>query len=125
MARRGICGGCREPLLWAVTIRGKFMPLNPQPDPDGNVAAYKDHLGDMRARTLGKDQPPMGYERVYMPHAATCAAVKERKAQRGKWNAALAQRAKAGRQRRGRNRRRQAAAPDRAGQLRLVPDQED
>jgi hypothetical protein len=101
------------------------MPLNPHPDPGGNVAAYKDHTGTVRCRTLGKGQQAAGFERIYMPHAATCEKAKERKAQRGQWTAALAQRNRQGRQKRARNWRQPATTPDRAGQLRLLPPAEE
>jgi hypothetical protein len=68
------CDKCRAPVLWALTAMGKRMPLNPQPDPDGNAAAYRDGTGRWRARVLHKDEHPLGYERRYMPHFATCPA---------------------------------------------------
>lgn len=47
------------------------MPLNPDPDPAGNVAVYQDGTGRRIGRVLGNSQP-LGYEHIYMPHAATC-----------------------------------------------------
>lgn len=50
------------------------MPLNPRPDPAGNVAAYRDGTGRWCARVLHKDEQPAGWQRRYMPHFATCPA---------------------------------------------------
>jgi hypothetical protein len=51
---------------------GKMMPLNPEPDPAGNVAVrYPDRL---YGRVLCKDEHHDEHaERLYMPHMATCA----------------------------------------------------
>ena len=73
------CDKCHAPVLWALTPLNKRMPLNPAPDPGGNVAAYRDGTGRLRCRVLRKDEQPAGYERRYMPHFATCpACAKER-----------------------------------------------
>lgn len=68
------CGECLEPVTWAWTALGKRLPLNPAPDPDGNAAAYRDGTGRWCARILRKNEQPLGYERRYMPHFATCPA---------------------------------------------------
>jgi hypothetical protein len=68
------CGECHAPVIWALTPLGKRIPLNPRQDPDGNVAAYRDGTGRWCARVLKKDEQPQGYERLYMPHFATCPA---------------------------------------------------
>ncbi len=31
------CRSCGAPVLWAVTAAGKRIPLDPEPQPDGNV----------------------------------------------------------------------------------------
>lgn len=72
-----VCRACRKPIVFAVVANkagrppGK-MPLNPRPDPDGNVAAYQDVTGSLVGRVVGKGGDHLGYERIYMPHAATC-----------------------------------------------------
>jgi hypothetical protein len=32
------CGTCYRLIIWAVTTRGKDMPVNPDPVPGGNIA---------------------------------------------------------------------------------------
>ena len=68
----GTCAGCGAPILWAVTLNAKRMPLNPDPDELGNVAAYLDDQRTLRCRVLGPTQQPAPHEKRYMPHWATC-----------------------------------------------------
>lgn len=58
----------------AATQAGERQPLNPRPDQDGNVLAYRDGTGTWRARSLAstKEIPPYGHEKRFMPHFATC-----------------------------------------------------
>lgn len=64
---------CGQKLLWARTERGKWIPLNPKPDPEGNQAAWQDSDGTWKTRQVGPaSDPPWDYERVFMPHFATC-----------------------------------------------------
>jgi hypothetical protein len=71
------CNACSEPVVFA-TVSNKegrppsSMPLNPNPDPDGNVAAYRDATGRLVGRMVGKGGEHLGYERLMMPHFATC-----------------------------------------------------
>ena len=70
------CRQCGEPIIFALVgnQQGKpasRMPLNPAPDPAGNVACYRNAAYTLVGRVLGKKQA-LGYERVYMPHFATC-----------------------------------------------------
>jgi hypothetical protein len=72
-ARPGYCTLCLEPVIWAVTSANtKWIRLNPDPDPAGNQAAYRDHTETFRTRQLKADEEPQGFERRYMPHVATC-----------------------------------------------------
>jgi hypothetical protein len=67
------CWDCHRRVVWAVTAaNSKRMMLNPDPDPAGNQAAYRDHTETFRTRQLGDGEEPQGYERRYMPHVATC-----------------------------------------------------
>ncbi|WP_149264248.1 hypothetical protein [Actinomadura sp. K4S16] len=68
------CERCGQRIVWALTRRGRWQPLDPEPDPGGSVLAYRDALGVLRARSLASagDGPRHPLERVHMPHAATC-----------------------------------------------------
>ncbi len=70
---------CGKPLLWARTERNRWIPLDPDPNPDGNQAAWQDSDGTWKTRQIGKNSdPPWGFERMFMPHVASCVRVKER-----------------------------------------------
>jgi hypothetical protein len=67
------CRRCLRPVLWARTERGKWTVLDPKPDPKGNQAAWEDSDGTWKTRQVGPgSDPPWNWERVYMPHAASC-----------------------------------------------------
>ena len=66
------CSACHQPVKWALTVNNKWIPLDPGPNPDGNQAVHFDHTSTLRTRQLGKDQKPYAYERLHMPHVATC-----------------------------------------------------
>lgn len=60
------CSTCGAPILWVQTIHGRAMPLNPDPDPKGNVTFTPQGLATVTA------QPREEGEERYMPHHATC-----------------------------------------------------
>lgn len=72
MRRASYCHACRREVLWTVTDAGKRLAVNPQPDPAGNTAAFCDGQGIYRSRRPTDELPPAGWEKTYMPHAATC-----------------------------------------------------
>lgn len=62
----GICRSCARRVRWAPTVNpGRFMPLNEDPDPAGNV--YLDDAGVARVLRAGET----AFVR-YMPHFARC-----------------------------------------------------
>jgi hypothetical protein len=64
------CKSCGEPIRWALmTGTGHAMPLNPDPDPEGNVAIIES--GDKSlAKIISKTSSWEGDR--YMPHFVTC-----------------------------------------------------
>jgi hypothetical protein len=66
------CRRCKRPIFWAFTGRGRRMPLDAEPHPDGTIAAYKSGTGTWMCRTLKHGEEPHGYELRYMTHFATC-----------------------------------------------------
>lgn len=71
-ARRCHRAGCGRQVLFVATARGKTMPVDVSENGDGNVAVYRNASGALVGRVLGKDDEPKAYERLYMPHWATC-----------------------------------------------------
>lgn len=74
----GYCPSCRKAVTWATTENAKRLAVNPEPDPEGNQAVYRDGTGRWLTRQLGKDAAPFGWERRYMPHVATCTGDRQR-----------------------------------------------
>lgn len=72
------CRDCGSPMVFITNqATGRRIPCDPHPDRRGNVAATYGPAGGLIGRVLTKTQPaPLGDERLYMPHKATCAAVR-------------------------------------------------
>jgi hypothetical protein len=34
------CNSCGAPIRWSRTLKGSYMPLDAEPNPDGNVVLY-------------------------------------------------------------------------------------
>lgn len=74
------CSKCGAPITWIVTVNGKFMPLDRDPSPDGNMRLTGKYRRTERgaqpeAVVVPKAEresmfPPEGDR--YMPHHATC-----------------------------------------------------
>lgn len=66
------CTACLAAIRWAITVNGKRQPINADPDPQGNLAAYTDGTGTLRVRVLTAERDRLeGAEWQAMPHAAT------------------------------------------------------
>lgn len=68
------CGDCGGDVLWTITDAGRRLAVNPDPDDAGNTAAYRDGTGTWRSRRPNDELPIAPWERLYMPHVATCPA---------------------------------------------------
>lgn len=72
------CRRCQKPIVWARTEHGKWLALDPKPNPDGNQAAWQDSDQTWRTRQIGPnagpDDKPYDFEKRYMPHlpGTTC-----------------------------------------------------
>lgn len=69
------CGRCPARIVFARTDAGKSMPLDLVPDVAGNVAVHVDGSGRVRARVVSTDLPVQPFERLHLPHFATCGAL--------------------------------------------------
>lgn len=66
------CRACGELVILARTEKLNWQPLNPEPDPAGNVHAYSDGRGNWLARSVKPGTPAGAPDQLMMPHAATC-----------------------------------------------------
>lgn len=64
------CRGCGAPIRWVRTEHGNLMPIDPDPDPDGNVELVDD-LGEELVAIVHAQPTLTGGDR-WMPHHATC-----------------------------------------------------
>jgi hypothetical protein len=64
-----VCRSCGASIVWQVTARGKRMPLDAVPRPDGNVVV--DTIGGRPVARLVTSGEVIVGDR-YMPHHATC-----------------------------------------------------
>ena len=65
------CRYCSAPIIWVRTAAGRAMPLDAEPNPDGNVELVERFDGP--DEVLVHAQPPLAtWGVIYMPHFATC-----------------------------------------------------
>ena len=77
-----VCLGCGEPIRWVLTERGRRMPLNPDPHPDGTVVV---RLVDGRPRAHVLTGPELpAQEPAWRPHWVTCPSAPEFRARQGR-----------------------------------------
>lgn len=69
------CRSCHTRILFVrIETTGRLMPVDPHPDPDGNVyARHVPDIGHLGHVATKDEQLPDGW-RIYMPHFATCPA---------------------------------------------------
>lgn len=65
------CSSCHKPIIWAVTTRAKAMPINAEPETDGNIALDFRPGMDPLARVLNTTQQ-FGRKNLRKSHFATC-----------------------------------------------------
>lgn len=63
------CRSCRAPILWAVTEKGRRIPLDPEPRADGNLVLHVQAMGSPLAVFAGSGHVGIRY----VSHFATCA----------------------------------------------------
>jgi hypothetical protein len=67
----GACRTCHAPVLWAKTIKGRTIPVDPTPVPDGNlIVEHRDGKGSPVFRVLRKGEPTAADR--YRTHFESC-----------------------------------------------------
>jgi hypothetical protein len=85
-AANGTCGTCRAPVVWASTVSGSTMPIDPGIDAAGNVAVTPGN--PPRVRYLKTSEEPGAAEYPMLPHWATCPDAKQHRRPRDRAAAA-------------------------------------
>ncbi|MGW7710907.1 hypothetical protein [Streptomyces sp. NPDC054771] len=70
--RVAVCPVCGQDVVWTITEAGKRLAVDAVPDPVGNAAVYRDGTGTYRSRRPSEELPLMGWERLHVPHVASC-----------------------------------------------------
>jgi hypothetical protein len=71
------CKSCGAPIVWAVSSKGRALPLDPEPSPKGNLSL--DSGTPPKARVV----QPHGLEGpLYTSHFATCPNAKKHRRKR-------------------------------------------
>jgi len=73
MKANATCRSCRMPIRWVMTANGKRMPLDPSPDPEGNVWIVGMEEGVPSVEVaLTADAVPANVPFRYVSHFVTC-----------------------------------------------------
>lgn len=69
----GHCRSCGAPIAWVITVKGRRMPLDPDPVEDGNVWIMRVEGAQLVAGVSlnAEGVPPLVRER-YVSHFVTC-----------------------------------------------------
>ena len=60
------CRSCRASIRWVTTANDRLMPLDAEPNPDGNVEIHDGHAVVLEQLTI------FNTGERWMPHFATC-----------------------------------------------------
>ncbi|MFJ6776585.1 hypothetical protein ACIQOV_37465 [Kitasatospora sp. NPDC091257] len=76
LPQRGLarCRRCGMAVHWTITAAGARLAVDADPCALGNTAVYRDGTGTIRSRRPNAELPLLPYERLHLPHAATCVA---------------------------------------------------
>jgi hypothetical protein len=75
------CRSCGSRIWWALTEGGRRMPIDADPDPDGNIVPIFTASGARRVRVLtGADLPAQ--RQAWRTHLATCPDAPQHRARR-------------------------------------------
>ncbi len=66
------CLKCHAQVRITTAESGKMFLVDPSPDPSGSTACHRDARGVLRSRRVSEERPAAPWERVMMPHMATC-----------------------------------------------------
>ncbi|MGW3971130.1 hypothetical protein ACWEFD_17760 [Streptomyces ardesiacus] len=72
MPRPSHCPTCGASIRWTVTEARKRLAVDAAPHPAGNTAVSRDGRGTYLSRRPTEELPLAPYEKLHMPHVATC-----------------------------------------------------
>lgn len=70
---RRACGSCDAPIIWASTVKGRPMPVDAEPDPDGNILLHaRPGRGPLAEVVPAGQDGLIAGEQLRLSHFATC-----------------------------------------------------
>ncbi|WP_405759524.1 hypothetical protein OG234_13545 [Streptomyces sp. NBC_01420] len=73
MPKPAHCTSCGAPIWWTITDAGRRLAVDAAPDPEkGNTAVMRDGRGTYVSRRPTDELPLMAWEKLHVPHVATC-----------------------------------------------------
>ncbi|MER7835287.1 hypothetical protein ABTY98_05090 [Streptomyces sp. NPDC096040] len=72
MPRPSTCPTCGAEIRWTVTEARKRLAVDAAPNLAGNTAVSRDGRGTWLSRRPTEELPLAPYEKLHMPHVATC-----------------------------------------------------
>jgi hypothetical protein len=76
---RGTCRSCAAPILWAITEKGRRIPLDPEPTGGGNISTEERIDGHLNAHVM----PSVPGVPGYVSHFVTCEFAGRHRRRRG------------------------------------------
>ena len=67
-----VCRTCKAPVRWAATAAGRAIPLDPEPNPDGNLWLDARGVAHNIARLTDDEQAEIAGDPLYIAHFVTC-----------------------------------------------------
>jgi len=71
------CRSCGKPVVFAITDKGKEMPLDAEPSDDGTLKLYRFGSGEVRCSVVKPDHLRYGRKDLRKSHFASCPEAKK------------------------------------------------
>jgi hypothetical protein len=71
------CRSCNKPVIFALTDKGKHMPLDAYPSPDGTLKLFRDESGEVRCTVVKPAHLQYGRRDLRKSHFASCPEAKK------------------------------------------------
>jgi hypothetical protein len=78
-----VCRSCGARIVWTVTERGRRMPIDPVPNPAGNII-LRERAAGLEPVAVYTSAPPAEGEKRFTSHFATCPQAKKWRKKNGK-----------------------------------------
>lgn len=79
------CASCGASIFWAVSANNSRMPINAEPDPEGNVlvSVSRSNPENKKCVVLKRDQARLEGRRYFTSHFSSCPNAKKHRTKKG------------------------------------------